>query len=47
MFRDEIHQVLSNLKAMPDKIQWVLDTQRESIERAAKRMLNAHSLRAR
>lgn len=43
MFRDEIHQVLSNLKAMPDKIQWVLDTQRESIERAAKRMLNAHS----
>ena len=43
MFRDEIHQVLDNLKAMPDKIQWVLDTQRESIERAAKRMLNAHS----
>lgn len=43
MFRDEIHQIVKQLKAMPKKIQWVLDTQSEVVEKAAKRMLNARS----
>ena len=43
MFRDEIRQILDNLKEMPGKIQWVLDTQQATIERAAERMVNAHS----
>jgi glucosamine--fructose-6-phosphate aminotransferase (isomerizing) len=43
MYRDEIRQVVTQLKAMPQKIQWVLDTQPEVINEAARRMLNAHS----
>ena len=43
MYRDEIHQILDQLKAMPKKIQWVLDTQIDTIRAAAKRMLNARS----
>ncbi len=43
MFRDEIHHILDNLRAMPEKIQWVLDTQTDAVERAAEHMLNAHS----
>ena len=43
MFRDEIHGLVEALQAMPAKIQWVLDTQSETIEAAAKRMVDAHS----
>ena len=43
MFRDEIHQIVDSLKEMPAKIQWVLDTQSEAVERAAERMTDAKS----
>jgi glucosamine--fructose-6-phosphate aminotransferase (isomerizing) len=43
MFPDEIRGIVAQLKAMPAKIQWVLDTQAETVDKAAKRMLNAHS----
>ncbi|KFJ04137.1 glutamine--fructose-6-phosphate transaminase (isomerizing) [Bifidobacterium subtile] len=43
MFPDEIRGIVAQLKAMPAKIQWVLDTQCETVDKAAKRMLNAHS----
>ena len=43
MFRDEIHRILEGLKEMPAKIQWVLDTQDEVVEKAAERMVNAQS----
>lgn len=43
MYRDEIHQILDQLKAMPEKIEWVLQTQSDSVHEAAKRMIDAHS----
>ncbi|MDN6025951.1 glutamine--fructose-6-phosphate transaminase (isomerizing) [Bifidobacterium mongoliense] len=43
MFRDEIRQIVDQLKAMPEKIQWVLDNQAETIQNTAKRMVDAHS----
>lgn len=43
MFRDEIHQVVESLKDMPRKIQWVLDTQTQTIARAAKSLITAKS----
>lgn len=43
MYRDEIKHILEQLKAMPEKIQWVLDNQAGNVEQAAKRMVNAHS----
>ncbi|MFT8356689.1 glutamine--fructose-6-phosphate transaminase (isomerizing) [Bifidobacterium aquikefiri] len=43
MFRDEIRHIVTDLKAMPEKIQWVLDTQADTIAKTAKQMLNAHS----
>lgn len=43
MYRDEIRQIVDQLRAMPEKIQWVLDHQTPVIERTAKRMLDAHS----
>ncbi|BDR54979.1 glutamine--fructose-6-phosphate aminotransferase [isomerizing] [Bombiscardovia apis] len=43
MFRDEIHQHVDSLKAMPQKIQQVLDTQTETVARAAKSLVNAKS----
>ena len=43
MFRDEIQQVLASLKDMPAKIQWVLDTQTDAIEKAAEQLVNAKS----
>ncbi|MDO4913039.1 MAG: glutamine--fructose-6-phosphate transaminase (isomerizing) [Bifidobacteriaceae bacterium] len=43
MFRDEIHQIIEQLNAMPDKIQHVLDTQSEVVLEAAKAMKDAHS----
>ncbi|MDD6086395.1 MAG: isomerizing glutamine--fructose-6-phosphate transaminase, partial [Bifidobacterium boum] len=43
MYRDEIRHILEQLKAMPAKIQWVLDNQAGNVEQAAKRMVNAHS----
>lgn len=43
LYRDEIHQILDQLKAMPEKIQWVLDNDAKSVNDAAKRLLNAKS----
>lgn len=43
MYRDEIHEILSQLKAMPEKIQWVLDTQAGAVKQAADRMRGARS----
>ena len=43
MYRDEIRHILEQLKAMPAKIQWVLDNQAGNVEQAAKRMVNARS----
>ncbi len=43
MYRDEIKHILEQLKAMPEKIQWVLDNQAGNVEQAAKRMVNARS----
>lgn len=43
MFRDEISHIVTDLKAMPEKIQWVLDTQSDTISKTAKQMLHAHS----
>ncbi|MDF7641358.1 glutamine--fructose-6-phosphate transaminase (isomerizing) [Bifidobacterium sp. ESL0784] len=43
LYRDEIHQILDQLKAMPEKIQWVLDNDVEPIEEAAKKLLDAKS----
>ena len=43
MFRDEINQVLDSLKAMPAKIQWILDTQTGAVRAAAKQMVDAKS----
>ncbi|MEK0306324.1 glutamine--fructose-6-phosphate transaminase (isomerizing) [Bifidobacterium favimelis] len=43
MYRDEIHQMVDSLKAMPPKIQQVLDTQSETVRRTAARMLEARS----
>ena len=43
MYRDEIHQILVQLKAMPEKIQWVLDTQQPAIHNTAELMLGARS----
>ncbi|KFI69239.1 Glutamine-fructose-6-phosphate transaminase [Bifidobacterium magnum] len=43
MFRDEIRSTLQSLKEMPGKIEWILDTQTEPIERAAQRLVDAKS----
>lgn len=43
MFRDEIHALVDSLKAMPGKIQWVLDTQAPAIEAAARGTSEARS----
>lgn len=43
MYRDEIHQTIDSLKAMPSKIQWVLDTQARKVQETAERMLDARS----
>lgn len=43
MFRDEIGQVLDSLKAMPEKIQWILDTQTRIVRDTAARMADAQS----
>lgn len=43
VFRDEIHQTLDSLKAMPQKIQWVLDTQPPRVARASEQLADANS----
>ena len=43
VFRDEIHQTLDSLKAMPQKIQWVLDTQPPRVTKAAEQLADANS----
>lgn len=43
VFRDEIHQTLDSLKAMPQKIQWVLDTQPPRVAKAAEQLADANS----
>lgn len=43
VFRDEIHQTLDSLKAMPQKIQWVLDTQPTRVAKAAGQLADANS----
>jgi glucosamine--fructose-6-phosphate aminotransferase (isomerizing) len=43
MYRDEIQGILRDLRAMPEKIQWVLDNQADSIHKAAEKLINAHS----
>lgn len=43
MFRDEISQILISLQEMPSRIQWILDTQNESIMRAAKQLVDSKS----
>lgn len=43
MFRDEISQILTSLQEMPSRIQWILDTQNESIMRAAKQLVDSKS----
>lgn len=43
MFKDEIHQMLESLQSMPQKIQWILDTQAQTVQRAAEQMVDAKS----
>lgn len=43
VFRDEIHQTLDSLKAMPQKIQQVLDTQPPRVAKAAEQLADANS----
>lgn len=43
MYRDEILQTITSLKDMPAKIQWVLDTQAETVQKTAELMIHAHS----
>lgn len=43
LYRDEIHQILDQLKQMPEKIQWVLDHESESVSDAAAKLLNVKS----
>ena len=43
MFRDEIHHIVQQLRSMPEKIQWVLDTQADTVNRTATHMVNARS----
>ena len=43
MYRDEIQQIVAQLKEMPNKIQHVLDTQSDSIMKAAEHTLEAKS----
>lgn len=43
MYHDEIRHIVDNLRSMPEKIQWVLDNQAETIAQTAERMLDAHS----
>lgn len=43
VFRDEIAQTLDSLKAMPRKIQWVLDTQPSKVSAAARQLRDANS----
>lgn len=43
MFRDEISQILTSLQEMPSRIQWILDTQNDSIMRAAKQLVDSKS----
>lgn len=44
MFADEIRQVLDQLRAMPEHIQWVLDTQGETVRQLAHRLRDAQSV---
>ena len=44
MYRDEIQATLDALKAMPAKIQWILDTQTEAVHAAAAQMVDARSV---
>lgn len=41
IFRDEISQILISLQEMPSRIQWILDTQNDSIMRAAKQLVDS------
>ena len=43
LFRDEIHQTVDSLRAMPSKIEWVLDTQADTVERTASSLVDAKS----
>lgn len=43
MFKDEIHQMLESLQSMPQKIQWILDTQTQTVQCAAEQMVDAKS----
>ncbi|TCD54983.1 glutamine--fructose-6-phosphate transaminase (isomerizing) [Alloscardovia theropitheci] len=43
MYRDEIRDIVDDLRAMPAKIQRVLDTQAEAVESAAQAMVDAQS----
>lgn len=43
LYSDEIHQIVDQLKVMPEKIQWVLDNQADTIQAAAKRLVDARS----
>lgn len=43
VFRDESHQTLDSLKAMPQKIQQVLDTQPPRVAKAAEQLADANS----
>lgn len=43
MYRDEIGDILKSLRAMPEKIQWVLDNQTDVIHKTAEQLLNAQS----
>ncbi|RYN12176.1 glutamine--fructose-6-phosphate aminotransferase [Bifidobacterium animalis subsp. animalis] len=44
VFRDEISQTLNYLKDMPAKIQWILDTQTDTIKEAAAQLVNANTV---
>lgn len=43
MYRDEVRAIVDDLRAMPAKIQHVLDTQAQTVEHVAKEMVDAHS----
>jgi glucosamine--fructose-6-phosphate aminotransferase (isomerizing) len=43
MFKDEIAEILDELRMMPSRIQWILDNQEKSVRRAAQEMKEAGS----
>lgn len=43
MYRDEIRSIIDSLQTMPDKIQKVLDTQTETVEETARKLVDARS----